>query len=255
MSSIYPFAALRPEPGAAARVASVPYDVVSTDEARALAADNPLSFLHVSRPEIDLPPGTDPHGDQVYDKAVENFAALKTAAPLVTEDAPCFYVYRLHMGDHVQAGIAACFSVDEYDENLIRKHEKTRPDKEDDRTRHMLAIEAQTGRCSSPTRPRPRSTPSSRASSPVRRSSTSSLRTRSAMWCGGCPPPRRRPSRTALPRFRCSTSRTGITGPRARRGHVASCRRRARASGTASWPWPFPTTRCRCCPTTASCGT
>ncbi|MCC7033231.1 MAG: DUF1015 domain-containing protein [Acidobacteria bacterium] len=145
MSLIYPFAALRPVPEAAARVAAVPYDVVSTDEARALAAGNPLSFLHVSRPEIDLPAGTDPHGSEVYDRAVANFAALKQAAPLVLEDAPSFYVYRLHMGAHVQAGIAACFSVDEYDRNLIRKHEKTRPDKEDDRTRHMLAIEAQTG--------------------------------------------------------------------------------------------------------------
>jgi len=145
MSLIHPFAALRPTPAAAARVAAVPYDVVSSDEARALAQGNPLSFLHVSRPEIDLPPGADPHGDEVYDRAASNFAALKRAAPLVTEDAPSFYVYRLHMGTHVQAGIAACFSVDEYDRNLIRKHEKTRPDKEDDRTRHMLAIQAQTG--------------------------------------------------------------------------------------------------------------
>ncbi|MCC7180729.1 MAG: DUF1015 domain-containing protein [Acidobacteria bacterium] len=145
MSLIYPFAALRPVPEVAARVAAVPYDVVSTDEARALAAGNPLSFLHVSRPEIDLPPGADPHGSEVYARAAANFAALKQTAPLVMEEAPSFYVYRLHMGAHVQAGIAACFSVDEYDRNLIRKHEKTRPDKEDDRTRHMLAIEAQTG--------------------------------------------------------------------------------------------------------------
>jgi len=145
MSRIYPFAALRPTSAAAPRVASVPYDVVSTDEARTLAAGNPLSFLHVSRPEIDLPAGTDPHADAVYARAVENFEALRKAAPLVVEDAPSFYVYRLHMGDHVQTGVAACFSVDEYDRNLILKHEKTRPDKEDDRTRHMLAIEAQTG--------------------------------------------------------------------------------------------------------------
>ncbi len=145
MSSIYPFAALRPTPAVASQVAAVPYDVVNTDEARALAAGNPLSFLHVSRPEIDLPPGTDPHGDAVYAKAAEAFATLKAAAPLVAEDAPSLYVYRLHMGDHVQAGIAACFSIDEYDRDLIRKHEKTRPEKEDDRTKHMLAIGAQTG--------------------------------------------------------------------------------------------------------------
>ena len=145
MSAIFPFAALRPEPGMAARVASVPYDVVSTEEARALAAGNPLSFLHVSRPEIDLPAGADPHADDVYTRAAENFAALRQAAPLVMESAPAFYVYRLHMGGHTQSGVAACFSVDEYERDLIRKHEKTRPDKEDDRTRHMLAIQAQTG--------------------------------------------------------------------------------------------------------------
>jgi uncharacterized protein (DUF1015 family) len=145
MSAIYPFAALRPAPAAAAEVASVPYDVVSTEEARALAAGNPLSFLHVSRPEIDLPPGADPHGDEVYQRAARNFEKLKAAAPLVTEEASSFYVYRLTMGSHVQSGVAACFSIDEYDRGLIKKHEKTRPDKEDDRTRHMLAIRAQTG--------------------------------------------------------------------------------------------------------------
>ncbi|HUE85510.1 MAG TPA: DUF1015 family protein [Vicinamibacterales bacterium] len=145
MASIFPFAALRPAPSAAAAVAAVPYDVVSTDEARTSAAGNPLSFLHVSRAEIDLPPGTDPYSDAVYQRAAENFRDLRARAPLVEEDAPAFYVYRLEMGGHVQTGIAACFSLDEYDKNLIRKHERTRPEKEDDRTRHMLAISAQTG--------------------------------------------------------------------------------------------------------------
>ncbi len=145
VASIYPFAALRPTADVVSDVAAVPYDVVNTEEARALAAGNPLSFLHVSRPEIDLPPGTDPHADEVYALAERNFASLRAAAPLVTEDVPSFYVYRLHMGTHVQTGIAACFSIDEYDRDRIRKHEKTRPDKEDDRTRHMLAIGAQTG--------------------------------------------------------------------------------------------------------------
>ena len=145
MSAIYPFAALRPAPAAAAAVASVPYDVVNTEEARALAAGNPLSFLQVSRPEIALPAGADPHGDAVYQLAATNFQKLKAAAPLVVEDAPGFYIYRLTMGSHVQSGVAACFSIDEYDRGLIKKHEKTRPDKEDDRTRHMLAIGAQTG--------------------------------------------------------------------------------------------------------------
>lgn len=110
-----------------------------------MASGNPLSFLHVSRAEIDLPPGTDPHSDEVYERATENFADLRARAPLVEEDVPAFYVYRLHMDAHTQTGVAACFSIDEYDASIIKKHEKTRPDKEDDRTRHMLAIGAQTG--------------------------------------------------------------------------------------------------------------
>ncbi len=145
MAAIFPFAALRPVPERAADVAAVPYDVVNTEEARALAAGNPLSFLHVSRPEIDLAPGADPHGDEVYEAAARHFAQLRAEAPLVIEASPSLYVYQLHMDGHVQAGVAACFSIDEYDRGLIRKHEKTRPDKEDDRTRHMLAIGAQTG--------------------------------------------------------------------------------------------------------------
>ena len=145
MSAIYPFAALRPTPKAAAAVASVPYDVVSSDEARALAAGNFLSFLHVSRPEIDMGAAADPHSDAAYAQAAKAFAALRSEAPLIVEEMPSFYIYRLHMGSHVQSGIAACFSIDEYDRDLIKKHEKTRPDKEDDRTRHMLAIGAQTG--------------------------------------------------------------------------------------------------------------
>ena len=145
MSAIYPFRALRPTPASAASVAAVPYDVVNADEARALAAGNPLSFLHVSRAEIDVPPGTDPYSDAVYARAVENFSALKTRAPLVVEDAPGLYVYRLRMGAHVQTGIAACYSLAEYDTDVIKKHERTRRDKEDDRTRHILETRAQTG--------------------------------------------------------------------------------------------------------------
>src|SRR5215210_5812015 len=145
MSAIHPFAALRPTPKAAPAVASVPYDVVSSDEARALASGNPLSFLRVSRPEIDLDAGVDLHSDAAYAQAAKSFEVLKSEAPLIIEELPSFYIYRLHMGNHVQSGIAACFSIDEYDRDLIKKHEKTRPDKEDDRTRHMLAIGAQTG--------------------------------------------------------------------------------------------------------------
>jgi uncharacterized protein (DUF1015 family) len=145
MAALSAFRALRPAPAVAARVAAVPYDVVNSDEARALAQGNPLSFLHVSRPEIDLPPGTDPHAAIVYDTAVKNFSELKAQAPLVMEDTPALYVYRLRLGAHQQTGVAGCFSLDEYDHDVIKKHERTRRDKEDDRTRHMLAIRAQTG--------------------------------------------------------------------------------------------------------------
>jgi uncharacterized protein (DUF1015 family) len=145
MASLHPFRALRPAPATAAAVSSVPYDVVSVDEARQLAAGNPLSFLHVTRSEIDLPPGTDLHSNLVYEKARENFIALRANAPLVEDDTPSLYFYRLRMGDHEQTGIAGCFSVDEYEQDVIRKHERTRRDKEDDRTRHMVELRAQTG--------------------------------------------------------------------------------------------------------------
>jgi len=145
MPSVYPFRALRPAADVASRVAAVPYDVVTTDEARALAAGNPLSFLHVSRPEIGLPPNTNPYADIVYESAQRNFEQLIASAPLVYEDEPSVYLYRLKMGAHVQTGVAACYSVGEYDRDLIRKHEKTRKDKEDDRTRHIVDLRAQTG--------------------------------------------------------------------------------------------------------------
>jgi uncharacterized protein (DUF1015 family) len=142
---IRPFRALRPRADRAQLVASVPYDVVNSDEARALADGNPLSFLHVSRPEIDLPPGTDIHSDAVYRKAVENYEKLIADGPLEKETEPSLYLYRLIMGDHQQIGIVATSSIDEYDNSTIRKHERTRRDKEDDRTRHMLMLRAQTG--------------------------------------------------------------------------------------------------------------
>jgi uncharacterized protein (DUF1015 family) len=123
----------------------VPYDVVNTEEARAQAAGNPLSFLHVSRAEIDLPPETDPYSPAVYAKAVENFARLKAQAPLVSEETPSVYLYRLRMRTHVQTGVAACYSLAEYEADGIKKHERTRRDKEDDRTRHILELRAQTG--------------------------------------------------------------------------------------------------------------
>jgi uncharacterized protein (DUF1015 family) len=145
LAVIRPFKALRPPAERAAQVAAVPYDVVNTEEARALAAGNPLSFLHVSRPEIDLRPGVDLYSEEVYRKAQANFEKLTQECPLVMEAAPSLYLYRLIMGDHEQLGVVACCSVDEYDGDVIRKHERTRRDKEDDRTRHMLALRAQTG--------------------------------------------------------------------------------------------------------------
>ncbi len=145
MSIIRPFRALRPSSSNVDRVSAVPYDVVNTEEARTLAAGNPLSFLHVSRAEIDLPPATDPYSPAVYEKALENFTTLRRTAPLVVEDAPAVYFYRLKMENHYQTGLAACYSIDEYDTGLIKKHEKTRRDKEDDRTRHIGTLRAQTG--------------------------------------------------------------------------------------------------------------
>jgi uncharacterized protein (DUF1015 family) len=128
-----------------ARTSAVPYDVVNVEESRALADGNPLSFLHVSRAEIDLAPGTDVYGDAVYARAAENFAELRRTAPLVEEREPAVYFYRLTMGGHTQTGVAACYSLDEYDRDIIKKHERTRRDKEDDRTRHITALRAQTG--------------------------------------------------------------------------------------------------------------
>lgn len=145
MAIIQPFSALRPPAERAKQVSSVPYDVVNTEEARRLAAGNPLSFLHVSRPEIDLPAGTDIYADSVYRKAVDNFENLIKSCPLQEEEVPSIYLYRLIMGDHEQIGVVACCSIAEYDQDVIRKHERTRRDKEDDRTRHMLVLRAQTG--------------------------------------------------------------------------------------------------------------
>jgi uncharacterized protein (DUF1015 family) len=145
MATLTPFQALRPTPESAHLVAAVPYDVVTTEEARALAAGNALSFLHVSRAEIDLPSGTDPYSDVVYAAATSRFAALKRQAPLVREQSPDLYLYRLRMGAHEQVGVAGGYALDEYDRDIIKKHERTRRDKEDDRTRHMIELRAQTG--------------------------------------------------------------------------------------------------------------
>ncbi|EME69092.1 hypothetical protein H261_15205 [Paramagnetospirillum caucaseum] len=140
-----PFPGLRPTPATASQVAAAPYDVLSSDEAREMAAGRPHSFLHVSKPEIDLPPGVDAYSPAVYAKAAENLNSMMAAGVLVRDAGPCFYVYRLKMGGHVQTGIVGGASVAAYDANRIRKHEFTRPDKEDDRVRQIDACDAQTG--------------------------------------------------------------------------------------------------------------
>lgn len=145
MHLIQPFAGLRPAAGRAAEVAAPPYDVLSSEEARARAAGRPWSFLHISKPEIDLPPDTDPYAPQVYAKAAENLKALLENGVLTRDAQPCYYAYRLTMGGHVQTGLVAAASVADYDSNRIRKHEFTRPDKEDDRVRQIEALNAQTG--------------------------------------------------------------------------------------------------------------
>lgn len=145
MSLIKPFAGLRPVASRAGEVLAPPYDVLNSAEARAQAAGNPASFLHVSKPEIDLPPDTDPYADTVYQQGASNFRRLIESGALQRDPGDYYYLYRLTMGEHVQTGIVAAASVVAYDANTIRKHEFTRPKKENDRVRHMEALNAQTG--------------------------------------------------------------------------------------------------------------
>lgn len=140
-----PFKGLRASPVDAASVASPPYDVLTTEEARTLAEGGARRFLHVSRPEIDFPEGTDPTLPEVYAKAGENLQALIGEGALLREQAPAYYVYRLTMGAHTQTGLVAAASVAAYQGGDILRHELTRPSKEDDRVRHMEALDAQTG--------------------------------------------------------------------------------------------------------------
>lgn len=145
MAILKPFAALRPKSELAAHICELPYDVMSSDEAREVAAGNPLSFLHVSKPEIDLPPGTDLYSPAVYAKGGENFQKLISQGALKQDDKPCFYFYRQIMGKHAQVGLVAAASCEEYLKDIIKKHELTRPDKEDDRVRHIETLNSQTG--------------------------------------------------------------------------------------------------------------
>ncbi|MFC2135012.1 DUF1015 domain-containing protein [Bacteroidota bacterium] len=145
MAVIRPFKAIRPVKEVAAEVASVPYDVVNREETAAIVKDNPLSFLRVTRAEVELKNDVGPYAPEVYQKAKENIERLKKEAPLMKDEIPHFYVYKLKMGEQEQVGIAATFSVDDYDNDVIKKHEKTRQVKEDDRTNHIITTEAQTG--------------------------------------------------------------------------------------------------------------
>jgi len=139
------FQGLRPSDESVNKVVSLPYDVVSTEEARELASGNPQCFLHVVRAEIDFPEGTDPYSDAVYAKAIENFQALQDGGHLIREDKPAMYVYQQQWGEHVQQGIVALSHVNDYDQDLIKKHEKTRVAKENDRTRLTSEMSANTG--------------------------------------------------------------------------------------------------------------
>ena len=145
MPLIKPFTGLRPAVGRADDVVAPPYDVMNADEARQMVEGRPWSFLHISRPEVDLPVGTDPYSDEVYAKAAENLNTMVKEGVLVRDPKDSYYVYRLTMGEHVQTGLVAAASVEAYDNDRIKKHEFTRPVKEDDRVRQVEALNAQTG--------------------------------------------------------------------------------------------------------------
>jgi uncharacterized protein (DUF1015 family) len=145
MALVRPFAALRPKPDLAERICELPYDVMSSEEARQIASGNPLSFLHVSKPEIDLPPATDPYSPQVYATGKANFQKLIAQGALRQDATPCYYLYRQVMGRHSQTGWVGAASCRDYLDGTIKKHEFTRPDKEDDRVRHIETLASQTG--------------------------------------------------------------------------------------------------------------
>ncbi|MCH2132443.1 MAG: DUF1015 family protein [Phycisphaerales bacterium] len=145
MLRVKAFEAIHPPYNRAAAIASPPYDVMSTAEARVLAGDDPDNFLHVIRPEIDLPEGTDPHTDAVYATATTNFKRLLESGALLRDSDAGIFLYRQAIPGHSQIGLVCCCRVQDYLDDLIRKHERTRPDKEDDRTRHVRAVDANTG--------------------------------------------------------------------------------------------------------------
>lgn len=145
MANIKPFPALRPSPELASQICELPYDVFTTQEARIRAEGNALSFLRVSKPEIDLPEDLPPGDQRIYQKGRENFLSLVRQQALKTDPQPCFYLYRQKLGTHSQTGLVAVASCDDYRAAIIRKHETTHPDKEEDRARHIESLDAQTG--------------------------------------------------------------------------------------------------------------
>ena len=142
MAIIRPFEALRPPVHLAPRVAALPYDVMDVEEARQMAGDNSDSFLHISRPEIDLPASVDPHDDVVHNQGKQNLQSFIERKVLIQEAAPCYYIYRQRMGSIVQTGLVACAAVDDYQSGVIKKHEHTRADKEEDRIKHIATLDA-----------------------------------------------------------------------------------------------------------------
>ena len=234
LSLIRPFRALRPAPGRAAEVLAPPYDVLSSSEARARAQGKPWSFLHISKPEIDLDPAIDPYDPAVYAKAAENLKRMIEAGVLTRDAQPCYYVYRLTWRDRTQTGIACVASVADYLSNRIRKHELTTPVKEDDRVRQIEAINAQTG----PVMIGYPKAPAIDALSPRRRRarprSTSPPMTACAISSGSSTT-RRRSTSSRAPSMRCrrSISPTAITARRRRR----AWRPRARATARTIISW------------------
>jgi hypothetical protein len=223
---VKPFRGLRPTPALAARIPSVPYDVVTTEEARALARGNRHSFLHVIRPEIDLAPDVDAHDRRVYEKGRENFRSFLDQGWLVRDERPAYYVYRLRAGDHGQTGIVGAAALQDYLEGQIKKHEHTRPDKEEDRARLIDALSALPGpSCGSPH--------SRRCCSASR---DGSARSRRRTWPTAITA--RRPRLACVPR---ASPRKGQERP-------------VSPAGTSS-PCTFRATSCACSTTTGSCAT
>ncbi len=255
------FQGLVPAPDQAAAVAAVPYDVVNREESKALAAGNPVNLLHVDRAEIDLPDAVDPYDARVYAKAVENFRRLQRDGVLVREAAPAMYLYRQIMGNHAQTGLVAVCHIEDYENDIIRKHEKTRKVKEDDRTRLVDALSANTGPIFLTYRDHAGVLAlTQRAREPTTRRFTTSPRpTASGTRSGACPrtpaPGSPRSSRSEIPlayvadghHRSASAARVGKERREQNPHHTA------RRTTTGSSACSSPRASSRSCPTTASC--